>query len=431
MTDHIPPSNLEAEQAVLGAVMVEPDLFALVSSIIEPTDFCAPHHATIFRAMSEQHERKEPLDKVGIAEAIGRAQLANIGGPAYLSQLINTVPDSATAEYYAGIVSEKAALRRLLQVAAGLEADANVAGALPADVCNSAFESLRKIIVRSARERANALFEALGIADKQENAASKSGPGIAYPITQLQRISATAERPNERGMKPGQITIVGARSGVGKSSLLESIGARAAVDNRVLFFPLEMGLRETLARMQERASYSLLAATIGTDNFRIVDNTQSIGVEQIAGLCALHRPDLVLIDHARHIRGWFEGRKGEGRDMAPTRIMHRLSDISKAFSCHIVLAQQINRDTSGNQPPTMTQLRDSGALEELAHRVILMHRPHIDDAPKDTEIVLHLAKNRSGPSGHITCNWVGSTRSILDMRETNSEPKLFAPQAAS
>src|SRR5579863_9767417 len=113
--DRLPPQNLEAEQAILGALMVDRDLIPIVSEIVQKSDFYAPHHATVYDAVITLYERGEPVDKVSVAEELRRRKLLEeIGGADFISQMLNTVPTAASAEYYARVVAEKSILRSLI-----------------------------------------------------------------------------------------------------------------------------------------------------------------------------------------------------------------------------------------------------------------------------------------------------------------------------
>jgi replicative DNA helicase len=404
------PQNLDAEQAVLGAIMVESELYELVAGIVSEVDFHLPAHATIFLAFGALRAQNKPIEKVSLAEElIRRKQLDEVGGVEVLTQLLEAVATTASTEYYAAIVAEKSALRRLQTLGAAVHRAASDAAADPANVCRLALDGVRDITERASHSKAYTLAESLKLADEQ-GVQMGNRPGIPYAPESLHLISAPREHWRDRGMNPRQITVIGARPKIGKSTLMEILLAKAGIDNRVLFFALEMGIRVTLNRMMDRHTFSRLK--MDSPSFKLVDNDKVLGIEQIAMHIAQQRPDVAFIDQAKNLRGWHDG--NESRDRVPTRMLYRLREIATQYNCHLVIAQQIGRGVESNESPTLKDLRDTGAFEEIADRVVLLHRPHYGEDANDNEIVLDIKANRHGAPGHTTCIWNGPKREIID-----------------
>src|SRR5579872_1449207 len=250
--DRIPPQNLEAEMALLGSILVDREMMATVAEIIEPSDFYAAMHETIYTALLALYERGEPLDKITLSEELKRrGQLEKIGGLAYLTSLMDTVPTAASAEYYANIVREKSSLRGLIHAGTqitriGYEGEEDVEGSL---------DRSEQIVYEVGRRQMHGKFTPVSqmlkpVFDNLDQLFSQRGDrtGITSGFRDIDEHTA--------GFQPGNLIILAARPGMGKTSLALTMAAEAArVDGKpVAFFSLEMTNEELVQRMLASAA---------------------------------------------------------------------------------------------------------------------------------------------------------------------------------
>jgi archaellum biogenesis ATPase FlaH len=231
------------------------------------------------------------------------------------------------------------------------------------------------------------------------------------------------------GVLPGRLTTVAARTGIGKSAFAETVALSVARSFRVLYYSLEMGSERFVERVAARKSgMSVLdfqragrpAANrdwVESLDMWVVDKTRRLDLEDLEKHLDLHYPNLVILDHARHIAGWFPKSGGRRADIAPAEIMYGLSDLATQYKTHIMMLHQCNREADGARP-TLGELRDSGAVEEASDNVLLLHRPWMTNGVDDTLEVI-IAKSRECGFAKAHLSWDGQRIEIREPQMTD------------
>lgn len=410
------PANLEAEMALLGALLVNPEYLPIAAGSLDYADFYAAIHASIFRAIALLYFRDEKVDKISVSEELRKqGDLEKCGGISYLSQLMDTVQTASSAAYYAKIIREKSVLRQLIEAGRHITESA-FAG--EHDVTGTITECESLLAVVKDRQAQSTITVPPTLSEQVARNAQKPPLkyGIPYGITALDNRTL--------GMQPAQITTVGARTGRGKSSLLEHIAIAASSSNRVLFVPMEMGASYTTDRIAARLADKPINDFLRSGRQGVPDGVTQLydlflvddpAVNDVATIEALIdrlKPDVVMLDHLRHLRGWFPQDKRRA-DLGPTEILHKLHAMALRTGVHLVMAQQLSRP-SEKQAPTLSDLRDAGAIEEISDRVLFLHHP-FSIPREDTIVEINAAKDRSCGPRLYHVGWRGETMSFYEL----------------
>jgi replicative DNA helicase len=423
--DRIPPSNLEAEMALLGSILVDKEMMATVSEIVQPSDFYASLHESIYLALYALYERGEPLDKVALAEELrNRGMLDKIGGMAYLNSLMDTVPTAASAEYYARIVREKSSLRQLIHAGTritqlGYESEEDVPGAI---------------------DRAEQVVYDVG--NRSEHNVFATVPSMLLPV--FQALERRHEQKGDRtgitsgfrdiddytaGWQPGNLVIVAARPAMGKTSLALNMAVAAAKDEKrpIAVFSLEMTKQELVERLLSSeakldATKLRRGAIADRDWEKIghamgvlhelpiyLDDSGAVSVTEIRSrlrrLKSAYGLGLVIIDYLQLVRPASLGRQ-VNRNEELSDICRTLKATAKDLECPIIALAQLNRavETRADKRPLLSDLRDSGAIEQEADIVTFLYRDvyynkETSADPDATELII--AKHRNGKVGTI------------------------------
>jgi replicative DNA helicase len=418
------PHNLEAERSVLGAILIHNDAFNLAAEIISADDFFRDAHRRIFEKMTVLNERNEAVDFVTLKEALARGgELDEVGGPAYVASLADGVPRATNVEYYARIVKEKATLRKLIYAANKILGNAYEADQ-ESDVV---LDEAEAAIFAVADDRIKEGFVPM------RDLVKESFPKIEQLFEQKRLITGVPTGFVDldgmtRGFQPGDLVIVAARPSMGKTSLVLNIAQHVATqpDHAVGFFSLEMSKESLFLRLltaeAQIDSHRLMSGAIGQKDYgRIshaletlsamrlfIDDTAGIGVLEMRAksrrLRAEHGLSLIVIDYIQLMTG--RGRF-ENRTLELASISRSLKGLAKELNVPIVVLSQLSRapESRSDHRPQLSDLRESGALEQDADVVVLIYR---DDAynrdpnnPEAGTAELILAKQRNGPTGLV------------------------------
>ncbi|MDO3331406.1 replicative DNA helicase [Mycobacteroides abscessus] len=420
-----PPQDVAAEQSVLGGMLLSKDAIADVLEKVRPADFYKPNHQSIYEVILELYGRGEPADPVTVAAELERRSiLRRVGGAPYLHTLIATVPTAANAGYYAGIVAEKALLRRL--VAAGTRivqyGYAGADGAEVADVVDRAQAEVYDVTERRNSEDFVPLEELLQpTMDELDAIASNGGIAKGVPMGYRDLDAIT------NGLQPGQLVIVAARPGVGKSTVALDISRSCALRHGqpAVFFSLEMSKTEIVMRLLSAEAKIKLAdmrsGRMSDDDWTrlarkmseiseaplYIDDSPNLTMMEIrakarrlnqkAGL------KLVVVDYLQLMTS---GKKHESRQQEVSEFSRNLKLLAKELEVPVIAVSQLNRgpEQRTDKRPQVSDLRESGSLEQDADMVILLHRPDAfeRDDPRGGEADLILGKHRNGPTATIT-----------------------------
>lgn len=424
---HVPPHDVDAEQSVLGAMLLAPEAIADAVELLSSADFYKPRHGLIFEAICAQWADGKPTDAVTIvARLVHEGQIGLAGDGSYIHELIHTVPTAANGGYYAGIVKSKATQRRLIE--AGARITQYGYGTAVTDGDNDRLVELAEQALAEAVDTAviGGVVEAgeymTGVLDRLENDDAETG--LSTGLADLDSLLS--------GMRAGQLIVIAGRPAMGKSVVGADIARHAALRESapVLFCSLEMSGEELAERLVAAEAGANLAWFKGDGS---VPDDQISKVVAAAGriagaplfidpgsdttitklrararrLAAQHRSKgglgLIVVDYLQLMPG--AGRT-ESREREIAEISRGLKLLAKDLACPVVALAQLNRNNESRQDkrPLLSDLRESGAIEADADVVILLHREDYYDtaSPRVGEIDLIVAKNRSGRCDTVT-----------------------------
>ncbi|XVV05817.1 replicative DNA helicase [Actinosynnema sp. CA-248983] len=414
----LPPHDERAEQATLGAILSSSRALAEVAEMLEPGDFYRPTHQAVYRATLNLYQAGEPVDPVTVADQLERAgDLARVGGAPYLHTLFSSVPTATNATYYAEIVAERAVLRRLLEAGQRItQLSLNgVNGAEAAEVVENARQVLDSVTSRARAEIAVHDLDDL-TAEALNRYASPEPPALATGWPDLDEIIG--------GLRPGTLTIVGARPGVGKSVLGVNLVTYAASRGLgALFCSLEMPRSEVVDRIiANLASVDLdritkhrltpddwnrvhrAAADLQGWPLKIVDHghvglttVRSLGRDRARTSLGL---SLLVVDYLQLMRAADSRAPREQQVAGNSR---GLKLLAKELDVPVVALAQVNRGSEqrSDRRPALADLRESGSIEADADAVLLLH--HDPDHPGEIEV--GIPKNRHGRTGSVHLGW--------------------------
>ena len=416
--DILPPQDIPAERAVLGSAMLSKAALADVSEALVPEDFYRGAHERIMRAVLSLHGRSEPVNAVTVAyELAAMRELGRAGGAAYLHDLIASVPTAANADHYAAIVAAQAVRRRVGE--AGVE----IAGLShkPGDVADIVAAMGRAVDAVSIRQPATATHEQDVYAAV---AALDDEPGMPTAWAALTEAIG--------GWRPGGLYYVGARPGAGKTVL----GVQAALDvarrgKRAVICSLEMSKTELYHRMLSAVgsihSERIMRRRLTTEDWAAVDkaaahisrlpltvddrSSQRVAdIRAMVRLVARKEPvGLVVVDYLQLMSS---GQRVENRQTEVAEFSRQLKVMAKDLAVPVLALSQLNRgsESRADRKPTMSDFRESGALEQDADVAILLHR----DPEVPTELHVLVEKNRHGAQHALTLLWEGQFSRALD-----------------
>lgn len=420
-----PPQDVAAEQSVLGGMLLSKDAIADVLEKLRPHDFYRPNHQSVYEAILDLYGRGEPADAVTVAAELDRrGQLRRVGGAPYLHTLISTVPTAANAGYYAGIVAEKALLRRLVEAGTRVVqyGYAGAEGADVAEVVDRAQAEVYDVTDRRMSEDYVPLEELLQPTMDEIDAIASAGgisKGVPTGFTDLDEIT--------NGLHPGQMIIVAARPGVGKSTLGLDFMRSCSIKHQLpsVIFSLEMSKTEIVMRLLSAEAKIKLgdmrSGRMSDDDWTrlarrmseiseaplYIDDSPNLTMMEIrakarrlnqkAGL------KLVVVDYLQLMTS---GKKHESRQQEVSEFSRNLKLLAKELEVPVIAISQLNRgpEQRTDKRPQVSDLRESGSLEQDADMVILLHRPDAfeRDDPRGGEADLILGKHRNGPTATIT-----------------------------
>ncbi|OOK65220.1 replicative DNA helicase [Mycobacterium kansasii] len=416
-----PPQDLHAEQSVLGGMLLSKDAIADVLERLRPGDFYRPAHQNIYDAILDLYGKGEPADAVTVAAELDRrAQLARVGGAPYLHTLISTVPTAANAGYYAGIVAEKAVLRRLVQSGTRV-VQYGYAGADGADIAE-VVDRAQAEIYDVTEDRASQDYAPLGdliqdTIDEIDAIGSHGGltRGVPTGFNELDELTT--------GLHGGQMIIVAGRPGQGKSTLAMDFMRSCSVKHSMpsIIFSLEMSKSEIVMRLLSAEArikladmragrlsdddWAKMARRMGEINDAplYIDDSPNLTMMEIRAKARRLKQktnlQLIVVDYLQLMTS---GKRVESRQTEVAEFSRNLKLMAKELDVPVVAVSQLNRgpEQRTDKIPQLSDLRETGQLEQDADMVILIHRPdaYDRDSPRAGEADLILAKQRNGPA---------------------------------
>jgi replicative DNA helicase len=437
--DHrLPPQNLDAEQSVLGAMMLSGEAVADVVELLDADDFYRSAHGRIYAALRSLFARGEPVDVISAADALKReGGLDDVGGPLYLRDLVDQTPTPAGAAHYARIVADAALRRRLIGAAADIMDLAFVAGDDADVIADHAEQRIYDVARREDADEVAVLRDLVdqAMADLESIQTRESAyTGLPTGYRDIDDLTS--------GLQPGNLVIVAARPGVGKSSLAMNVARNVAVAGApVAVFSLEMSRTEIGMRLLCAEAHvpwdRIRNKRVGPDDW-----TRVVSAAEVLHDAPLHIVDagnVNIVDiraKARRMRSSRQGlsliivdylqlmtspmaRRPDNRQQEVAEISRSLKLLAKELHIPVMALSQLNRnpEARADKRPQLSDLRESGAIEQDSDVVMFIHRDDADPEKKrDAELIV--AKHRNGPTGSIRLNFEPSLTQFRNAART-------------
>ncbi|WOF23263.1 replicative DNA helicase [Microbacterium betulae] len=433
--ERTPPHDLIAEQSTLGGMLLSKDAVADVIETLRGPDFYVPKHEVIFEAVLSLYSHGEPTDVVAVTdELIKTGDLQRAGGADYLHSLTSIVPTAANAGYYAGIVAERALLRRLVDAGTKIAQMGYQGQGEAVELVNAAQAEIYNVTGTEQTEDYVPLTVAVDAAVEEiEAARGRDGQmtGIPTGFGELDQLT--------NGLHGGQMIIIAARPAMGKSTLALDFARAAAIKNDMptIFFSLEMGRSEIAMRLLsaegaiplqsmrkgnlDSRDWTTVASTRGRINDAplYIDDSPNMTLVEIRAKCRRLKQraglKMVIIDYLQLMTS---GKKVESRQQEVSEFSRALKLLAKEIQVPVIALSQLNRGPEQRQDkrPQVSDLRESGSIEQDADMVMLLHRPSVydkNDNPGGAELIV--AKHRNGPTANIEVAFQGHYSRFADM----------------
>jgi replicative DNA helicase len=421
--DRLPPQNLEAERSVLGSILLNNEPLHDIVMFLRAEDFYRDAHQVIYASIRDLYDHSKAIDAVTLAEELKkRGQFDAVGGHEILTEIVESVPTAANAKYYANIVKEKATNRQLIESATEILSDGYSNQFTSQELLESAERKIFSIREDQVRGETLEVKDIIKLAMDQIAMRAETG---GHAVTGLG--SGYIDLDDKTGgFHPGQLVVLAARPSMGKTALALNISDHVAVELNipVLFVSLEMGHLEIADRLlcaRSRVDGSKIKRGVGlgprdlrelgkafqelSSHAMFIDDTPSRTAMQIAASARRIRRrneiGLVVVDYIQLIDS---DETRDSRQEQIAKISRRLKALARELGIPLIALSQLNRavESREDKRPRMADLRESGAIEQDADIVLLLHRPEYYDANDQTGVAeIIVAKNRNGPTGTI------------------------------
>ncbi len=445
--DRIPPHDDDAEKAVLGGMLMSQNAISEVAEVLHAQDFYDPKHQTIYQTiMDVDGDNEGVVDAVIIANRLNElGVLEKVGGSSYLHNLVASVPTAANAIYYAQIVRERALLRRVIAtgtkiVQLGYSAD----GSDAEDIVNLAQAEAYELGSDNARQDYAPIYDVVDSMLQQldDIQQGKIAPGVMTGFKEIDEIT--------HGLQPGQMIVVAGRPGMGKSTLGVDFARHAALHQGLttIVFSLEMSSSDLAKRIMAAETDIPLAAFSNPEEISIerwhtlsnatarmqqsnlfIDDAANVSLMEIRAKCRrlkqTHNLQLIVIDYLQLMKS---GKAVESRQQEVSEFSRTLKLLAKELEVPVVALSQLNRGSEmrNHRKPQLSDLRESGSIEQDADVVFLVHRPEYyepDDRPGEADIIM--AKHRNGPTKTFTLAFNGAKSRFDDMNQAGGYPQDY------
>jgi replicative DNA helicase len=433
----LPPHSVEAEQSVLGGLLLDNSAWEKIADLVAEGDFYRHDHRLIYRHISKLIEHGKPADVITIAESLeNSAKLGEVGGLAYLGALAQNTPSAANIRRYAEIVRERAVLRQLVEVGSGIAEDAlNPSGRSMAQLLDEAEAKVFEIAEAGARGKQGFMeiqplltqvVERIDMLFQREN--PNDVTGLPTGFADLDEKTS--------GLQPGDLVIVAGRPSMGKTAFSINIAENVAIQTGmpVAVFSMEMAGTQLVTRMlgsigrldQHRVrtgrlqdeDWQKLTYAVGKLNDAPIhiDESAALSVLDLrARARRLHRQcgklGLIVIDYLQLMSGSGKGSGGENRATEISEISRGLKALAKELEVPVIALSQLNRslEQRPNKRPVMSDLRESGAIEQDADLILFIYRDEVynPDSPDKGKAEIIIGKQRNGPIGTVPMTFIG------------------------
>lgn len=420
MIDRVPPQNIEAEQAVLGAMMIDKEAISKATEILRENDFYRQDHRAVYQVIVDLFSKNQAVDMVTVTEALKReGKLEDVGGIQFITYLANAVPTAANISYHAKIVEEKSLLRQLISVSTQIAG----AGYEGTEDVNALLDNAERMILGVSERKISRDFApikevVMSAVDRIDELYNKKGgiTGIATGFIDFDHLTS--------GLQPSDLILIAARPSMGKTALVLNMAQNVAIREKksVAFFSLEMSKEQLVQRMLcAEASIDSSRLRIGeledndwekliwaADSLSradiFIDDTPGITVMEMRAkarrLKVEHNLQLIVIDYLQLMQG--SGKKsGENRQQELSDISRSLKALARELNVPVIALSQLSRSVESRQVkrPMLSDLRESGALEQDADLVAFLYREDYYDKETENKNITELiiAKHRNGP----------------------------------
>ena len=452
----MPPQAIELEEAVLGAIMLDPCINELIS-ILTPESFYKDAHARLYAAIVEMFRNSHPINILTVTQELKKTgELEIVGGAYYITQLTNRVASAANAEFHARIIAQKFIQRELIRISTKTINDAYEDSSDVFDLLDNAEKNLFSIVEGNIKKNYDKMSTLIKKAIEQiEETKNNKGnfSGVQSGLTELDRITA--------GWQKSDLIIIAARPAMGKTALVLTMARNAAVDfgKPVAVFSLEMSSLQLVTRLiaseSEIKSEKLKKGNLEEHEFQqlndkikkiaeaplFIDDTPGLSVFELRAkarrLKEQHKIELIIVDYLQLMTAGGEGKGNREQEIAT--ISRSLKGLAKELEIPVIALSQLSRaleTRGGNKRPQLSDLRESGAIEQDADMVIFIHRPEYynvteDEAGNSTIGVAELivAKHRNGPIDSAKTRYIGQFTKFIDLNDFGQNNDYASPSA--
>jgi replicative DNA helicase len=440
----LPPQAVELEEAVLGALMLEKDALTAVIDILQPKSFYKEAHGRVFGAIQNLFQRSEPIDILTVTQELKRTgELEIVGGAYYISQLTNRVASAANVEFHARIIAQKYIQRELIRISSDTIRDAYEDTADVFDLLDSAERNLFSVVEGNIRKNYDKMSSLITQALKQIETArnQKSGvTGVPSGFTDLDRMTS--------GWQPSDLVILAARPAMGKTAFVLTLARNAAVEfeRPIAVFSLEMASVQLVQRLisaeAELSAEKLKKGQLEEHEFQqlhvkigklseapiFIDDTPALSIFEMRAKCrrlkAQHDIQMIIVDYLQLMTAGGEKSQGN-REQEISTISRSLKSIAKELSVPVIALSQLSRAVEtrgGDKRPQLSDLRESGAIEQDADMVMFIHRPEYYGFTQDAEgnstqgvAEIIIAKHRNGAVGSVNLRFIDRLAKFCDL----------------
>lgn len=442
----VPPQNIEVEQSILSAILIENNTLPEVLEVVSEKDFYREAHRKIFAAMLDLFERNEPADLITITNILKeQGRLESVGGASYLAELVDTVPMATNAAHYAKIIREKATLRQLIERAASITTRCFEDRGDVEEVLDFAERSIFEISENKVRPAFHALADILNdtykaVEDAVGNKILVTGVPTGYHMLD----------EKTSGLQPSDLIVIAGRPSMGKTALALNIAQNASSQTGIPvgIFSLEMSKEQLSLRMlssEARIDSSRMRGGFlsESDLARInraagtlydlpiyIDDSPAISALEIRAKARRMKMEkglgLVIVDYLQLMRG---RASAERRDLEISEISRSLKALAKEINIPVVALSQLNRkvEERSNKRPVLSDLRESGAIEQDADVIVFIYRDEVynkKEGEADRTSEINVAKQRNGPTGTVKLTFLDYCTRFEDMAPEVGSPGL-------
>lgn len=449
------PQDIEAEQAVLGAIIYNNDILSETMALLSPNSFFLPAHQYIFRAMSQLAEQDSPIDEITLGDELkSLKQLDEAGGYPYLTELLDCVPSAGNVLQYSKIVQEHSLLRDLIETSSEIARKSRSPDKNITELLAEAETKIAEISLRSSNKSYTPLKDILVTNFQKLETTSETADEITGLATGFQDLDKLTS-----GLQPSDLIVVAARPSMGKTAFALNLATYIATPNKhraenqrpdekgaILLFSLEMSKEQLVMRMltseSKVDSQKLRAGNLDQDDWNKVaiatdrHSTAPIFINDSSNLTPYeltsiskqldkeqeHGVSLIIVDYLQLMR---VNRNNISREQEIAEISRSLKALAKDLNIPVIALSQLNRslESRSNKHPQLSDLRESGAIEQDADIILFIYRDEVynPETPDKGKAEIIIAKHRNGPIGMLRLAWIGKHTKFDNLDQTHQE----------